>query len=378
MTRLAILADVHADDYPGIPGRFDEILDTVRWVGREAIARGADALVCLGDYTESRQPARGPRVVKIAHAFGAGPARQIHVRGNHDAEWRGESIVTDLARTSGWSGYAAPGFEIIGGVAVCAIPFLHPAWLRAQPGMQMLPDAGIYRALAEFYVAIARGLFVDAQRAGAHAAILVGHQQLAGGRMTEHQQVFLGALDTVVDSRALAAIGYVAVIFGHVHRGQTVLDEPACPVLFAGSIERVDFAEEAEEKSFLVVDVDPTGVIPVSIERIPTPARRYVTIDFAADPTAGDDWPDRVPGAVVRVLNMLPGDDSAEIRRALMSAGAHAIASIQTRPIEQAAPTGGMDESLAPEQLLEAYFADDPDREALVAEGRRILAEVTR
>ncbi len=374
MARLAILADVHADDYPGIPGRFDEILETVRWVGQQAVARGADALLCLGDYTESKQPVRAPRAVKIAQAFAAGPERQIHVRGNHDTEWRGASIVTDLARTPGWSGYAAPDWELVADVAVCAIPYLSPAWLRTQPDYQLLPDAGIHRVLAETYLAIARGLFAEAMAAGADAAILVGHQQLAGGRMTESQAVFLGDLDTVIDSRALASIGYAAVVMGHVHRGQAVIDEPVCPVLFAGSIERVDFAEEAEEKSFLLVDVDPSGLLPVTIERIPTPARRYVTLPgepFLDNPADAD-----VAGAVVRVVDLPPDADTAAVRRLLEAAGAHAVTSIRTRPVEAETPAGGMDESLSAEQLLEAYFADDPDREAMVGLCRRLLEAV--
>ena len=375
MTRLAILADVHADDYPGIPGRFEEILGTVRWVGRAAVEQGADALLCLGDYTESKRPVAASDTTLIAEAFAAGPARQVHVRGNHDALRRGRSIVDDLARTPGWSGYSTrPGFELVGDVAVCAIPFLHPAWLRAQPGMQLLPDAGIYQVLREYYLTIARGLFVDAARAGAQAAILVGHQQLAGGRMNESQQVFLGDLDTVVDSRALAGIGYSAIVFGHVHRGQTVIDDPACPVLFAGSVERVDFAEELETKSFVLLDVDPGGLLPVSIERVATPARRYVTIPgepFLDNPGDAD-----VEGAVVRVRDLPPDADTAAVRRLLERAGAHAVTQIRTRPVEAEAPASGMDESLAAEALLEEYFAADPDREAIVATGRRLLAEV--
>ncbi len=373
MTRLAILSDVHADDYPGIPGRFDEILETVRWVGREAIAQQADALLCLGDYTESKQPARGPRVVKIAQAFAAGPARQIHVRGNHDGEWRGESIVTDLARTPGWSGYAQPGWELVGDVAVCVIPFLHPAWLRAQPGFQLLPDADTYRVLAETYVAIARGLYLEATQAGAAAAVLVGHQQLAGGRMTESQQVFLGHLDTVVDTRALASIGYSAIVFGHVHRAQLVLDGP-CPVMFAGSVERVDFAEEMERKSFVLLDVERDGTTGRNVaawQEIETPARRYVTLH---SPRLEDAY--NIGDAVVRCVDVDPAVDPVALRHRLVAEGAHAVTSIRTRPVEVVAAAGGMDESLAPEHLLEAFFEDDPDRDALVAMGRRLLAEV--
>jgi exonuclease SbcD len=372
VTRLAILADPHVDDFDGIPGRFDDMLRTVEWVAREARERGAEALICAGDYSEARQPIRAPRVVKIAQAFAAGPERQIHLRGNHDIEWRGESIVSDLARTSGWSGYGRPGFENMGAVAVCCIPFLEKAWLRTQPGLELVPEADIFRALAEHYLTIARALYVQAMSVGASSAVLVGHQQLVGARMTEKQQAFMGDLDLVVDARALSAIGYAAVVFGHVHRAQTVVDDPACPVLYAGSIERVDWAEESEDKSFVLLDLEPGRQ--VSIERIPTPARRFVTLrhaDMVASPIDVD-----VDGAVVRVLDVPSEVDAAAVRSYLEDRGAFAITEIRRSPIEATAPAGGMDESLTAEEALLEYFAVDPDREALVELGREILAEV--
>jgi exonuclease SbcD len=164
---------------------------------------------------------------------------------------------------------------LVDDVAVCVIPFLSKSHLRALPAFAAADQDDVFRALSDAYLDLARGAFVLAEQSGAKSAILVGHQQLSGGRMNETQQVFLGDLDIVVDARALAAIGYAAVTFGHVHRGQTVIDDPACPVVFAGSIERVDFAEEAEEKSFLVVDVEDGRA---TIERIPTPARHMVTV----------------------------------------------------------------------------------------------------
>lgn len=374
MTRVAITSDLHADDYAGIPGRFDDILGTVSWVGRKARELGCEALIVAGDYTESKQPARGPRVVKIARALAEGPERQIHVRGNHDGEWRGESIVTDLARTPGWTGYGVPGFELVGDVAVCVIPFLDRMWWRAQPGNEMKPETDAFRDLAAMYVVIASGLYVAATDAGATAAILVGHQQLADADLNDTQRSFLGDVDLVVNPHLLTSIGYSAVIFGHVHRGQTVIDDSACPVLYAGSIERVDFAEEKEEKSFLVVDVDPSGLLPVKIERIPTPARRYVTLDFDDDPDMLD-FEDKADGAVVRVLNAPPDIASTTFLRDLGRV-AFAVTSVKQRPIEVSVATGGMSESLSAEEALSDFFADDPDRDVLVALGREILAEV--
>ena len=379
MTTLAITGDLHVDDLlpkidpaTGWSASFEDGIAAIRFVGRTAVERSAEALVVAGDYTERRSPAP-PRVARILGALHDGPGRQVHVRGNHDQERSGHSIVDVLGAVDGWTGLTKPGVELVGDVAICAIPFLSPTYLRAQDGYETADIASVNRALAEAYLTIARGLYVSAQSLGASTTILVGHQQLAGGRMNDSQAAFLGDRDLVVDSRALAAIGFGAVVFAHVHRAQTVIDDPACPVVFTGSTHRVDWAEEHEDKSFVLLKAEAGRV---SIERIPIPARRFVTLDFAADPTAGDDWPDRVPGAIVRVLNVLPSDDVTEIRRQLEAAGAFEVSEIRRRPVEAPESNGGLSETLTAPEALEAYFADDPDREILVERGRALLTEV--
>lgn len=375
MARFAVASDLHVDSYfgaidpvTGITAREGDFLATTRWVAQHARDLECEALVVAGDYVESKRVPPVDRVDRIRDALEPGPARQIHIRGNHDIGRGREGTVASLARHEGWTGFTEPGFALVGDVAVCAIPHLTPAWLRTQPGMQLLPDAGVYQVLAEYYLTIARGLCVDAELAGARAAILVGHQQLAGGRMTESQAAFLGDLDVIVDTRALASIGYSAITFGHVHWGQTVIDDPACPVVYIGAPERVDAAEEDQEKSFLVVDVDAGGR--ASIERIRTPARRYLTLrgDGAFNPAAAED-------AIVRGIDLDPDLDTGDLRRELERAGAFWVLGLRTRPVEATAPAGGMDETLTAEQAVETYFAGDPDRDAMVALCRRLLAE---
>lgn len=380
MTRVAMAADLHVDSYlsridpaSGLNLRELDFLRTTAWVARRARELECEALVVAGDFTESKVPPKAPRVARIRRALLEGPARQIHIRGNHDSEQAGDSIVTELAATPGWTGHMAPGFEMVGDLAVCVIPFMERKWLRAQEAFHGVADADVYRVLAEQYLVIARGLKVAADTAGARHAILVGHQQLAGGRMNDSQAAFMGDLDLVVDARALSAIGYAAVVFGHVHRGQTVIDEPACPVVFAGSIERVDFAEEAEAKSFLVVDVVDGRA---TIERVETPARQFVTLRDIGEVLVTEHPYDHVKDAVVRVLDLDPAADVAAIRANLVAAGAFEIASIAVRRPEATTATGGMSEALAPAAALEAYFAADPDHEVLVERGRQLLQDV--
>lgn len=380
MTRIAFTADLHVDSYfdridpaTGLNAREVDFLRTTERVAAEARELAAAVLVVAGDYTESKVPARGPRIARIARALEHGPARQIHLEGNHDGRQAGDSIVSVLGSIPGWTGFTRPGFELVGDTAICAIPFLDRRAARTIPELAEVPDADLFRLLAEQYLTIARGLFVAAEAAGAKSAILTGHQQLAGAAMTDTQRAFLGDVDLVVDARALAAIGYAAVIFGHVHRAQVVLDGDAStsPVLFAGSIERVDFAEEDETKSFLVVDVEPGRT--VQIDQVPIPARRYLTIrgDGSFNPATVED-------SVVRAIELDPDVDVDELRSDLLSAGAFAVTNVRRRRAERPdveasaiAAAGG------PEDALAAYFAGDPDAEPLIERGKEALEAVS-
>lgn len=374
MTRIAIAADLHVDDFgtrvdaSGWNSRFEDGIAAIEFITDSAIDANVDALVVAGDYTEHRAPSP-PRVSRIVDALRTGPSRQVHVRGNHDQERSGRSIVDILGAVDHYEGHTRPGISVVGDVAICAIPFLGPSYLRSQPGFEAAAVSDVYAALGEAYLTIARGLYADAHDR-ARTRILVGHQQLAGGRMNDSQAAFLGGNDLVVDSRALAAIGFDAVIFGHVHRGQTVVDDPACPVMFVGSSHRVDFAEELEDKRFLVVE---NAGEQLSIESVSIPARRFVTLtgaDLESGIPAG-----QVDGAVVRVRDLDPLWDAAALRRELDEAGAFDVQEIRQRRPEASGAAGGLSESLTAPEALEQYFDGDPDREALVKRGRWILEE---
>jgi exonuclease SbcD len=307
----------------------------------------------------------------IQDALSDGPARQIFLRGNHDAETARESKVSVLAEMGpGWSATSSAGLAVVGDVVVATMGYLDRHWLRTQPGFESAPDADVYRILAEQFLTIARGLYASAKRAHPHLpCVLVCHQTLSGAAMSDTQRAFLGDVSLVVDSSALSAIGFEAVVAGHLHRHQVVVPGER-PVLYAGSIERVDFGEERDPKGFIVADVGPGRF---EWELVSTPARRFVTLD------GPDPWDQDVAGAIVRVRN-LPIDVSpsavAELRHVLERAGAFEITSIERVPRELTAPTGGMSEALAPTQALEAYFAADPDAPVLIERGRELLAEV--
>lgn len=381
MTRIAFASDLHVDEYgsrtdtaTGLNARLVDHLNTLTWVGADAAARECEALVVAGDFTERRHPSPW-LVTRIRNALSAGPDRQVYLRGNHDGERAGGSIVTVLddgtesAYDDGQrTGVAVPRLvSIAPDVVLACIPYVDRHNLRAVPGYEAVPEAKVYQALGQYYLDIARGLYVEA--AGDYpdaGAVLVVHQTLAGAHLSESQRAFLGDQQLVVNVEDLAAIGFVGIVAGHLHRHQVLSAKP--PVLYVGSIEGNDFGEEGETKGYVVADVGPGRF---EWEFVPTPARRYLTLRDNGTYTRAD-----IDGAIVRCLDVDPSQDLASFRRDLLEAGAFEVRELRHQPAPAAAAAGGIAESLTAEQALDSYFADEPDRDALVELGREILAEV--
>jgi exonuclease SbcD len=120
---------------------------------------------------------------------------------------------------------------------------------------------------------------------------------------------------------ALPAFDYVAL--GHIHKRQVLSENP--PAIYAGSLERVDFSEEKDEKGFYVVDIE-TGASGrnVSFEFHSVKARRFLTIDIAleqsdSDPTAKVlgtiiSQKETVRDAIVRLKISLPSLIEGQLR----------------------------------------------------------------
>lgn len=386
MTRIAFTADLHCDDYgskidpaTGLNARWVDTVEMARWVANDARERGADLFIVGGDFTEQRHPAPW-RVAQIGEALAAFNGPTLFFRGNHDGSRGGRSIVELLAAQVDASGDPlAIGIGLDtpdvrqfpylhgGETAIAAIPYLDRHQLRALEGNEQLPESAITAALGDAYLAIARGLYVRAKDAGHDSVVLVCHQALAGGLMSDSQAAFLGDQGLVVDTRALAAIGFDAILAGHFHKHQVLSTEPL--IAYAGAPYRTDFGEEHQEKGYLIVDVEPGKA---TMEFVPTPARRFVTIpgDLICEP-----WEDHVQDAIVRVIDLAPDVDVGAVRRRFDDV-AFDVREIRPRPVDRPQVAGGMAEGLTASEALVEYFVDDDDAEQLVERGRGILAEV--
>ena len=201
-------------------------------------------------------------------------------------------------------------------------------------------------------------------------AILSGHVTVNGSTVGTERSMMLGN-DHVLLASALHRPELEYVALGHVHKHQVLRREQ--PIMaYSGSLQRVDFSEENDEKGFCVVDIDPSapqGKRLVKFQFHPVNARRFVTVDVNIPPGESDPTAAvlraiarrDVNNAVVRVRIKLTAEADlllreGEIRETL--APAHFVVAI-SREVEgnrRARLAEGESEGLQPLQALGLYL----------------------
>ena len=225
-------------------------------------------------------------------------------------------------------------------------------------------------------------------------AILTGHVTINGSTVGTERSMMLGN-DHVLLASAVHRPELEYVALGHIHKHQ-VLRREAPLMAYSGSLQRVDFSEEADEKGFCLVDLDPAaprGQRLTDFSFRPVNARRFVTVNAAVSPGEPDPTAavlraiarHDVADAVVRVRIRLPAEAEpllreGELRAALQSA--HYIAAI-SREVEGARRTrlsGAESEGLQPLQALRLYLESretEPQRaEKVLHYAQELIAEV--
>ena len=247
-------------------------------------------------------------------------------------------------------------------------------------------DALLQRELA----ATLDGLAAAADQYGDLPRLLTGHLTVHGATWGSERGIMLGR-DVEVLPSAVADDRWDYVALGHIHKHQDLsagrVGVP--PVVYSGSLERIDFGEENDPKGFCWVELERKHTA-WKFHRLK--ARPFVTIRAdlrkSADPTR--DTVDEVEaydlqGAVVRMILDLTPETEARlnegiVRDALHRGGVAYIAGIR-REIEQTARArlGASPEGLTDDQLLERYLIskgmDETRRAVLLAAGQEMMGE---
>jgi exonuclease SbcD len=265
-----------------------------------------------------------------------------------------------------------------GPVQVATVPY--PMRQRLLAGSERgLRIADLDRALQEEIERIIRDMAEQVDPS--IPAVLTGHFSVSGAVWGSERSVMLGH-DVIVLKSTLNDPTWDYVALGHIHHHQdlTLGEEGVPPIVYCGSLERIDFGEEDDRKGFCWVELERGQT---RYEFIEVDARPFVTIRADVrgypDPTAAVlDAITRheVREAVVRALITCTPDDEPHLRdreiEAALSEAAF-IAAIQHQiehPVRARLGSEGP-EALPPLELLRRYLGGrnhPPERIELLLE----------
>ncbi|XWX03806.1 exonuclease SbcCD subunit D [Aggregatilineales bacterium SYSU G02658] len=228
------------------------------------------------------------------------------------------------------------------------------------------------------------------QLAGDAPRLLLGHFTVSGSKVGSERTRLLGT-DESISLGVLADPRWDYVALGHIHRFQdlTAGREGVPPVVYSGSLERVDFGEEGQEKGFCYVTLARGAT---RYEFIEVNARPLVTVEVdcrtADNPTAeviARAKKHDLANAIVRLRIVLNDAqrhqlDERDIRAKLKGLGAHHVAAFETH-VERAdrVRLGSKTDGLTHEELLRRFFVSNgksaDEIEALLAVARAFMED---
>jgi exonuclease SbcD len=223
-------------------------------------------------------------------------------------------------------------------------------------------------------------------------AILAAHVWVSGAEVGSERLMTIGQEHVLALSNvANPAFDYIAL--GHIHRHQVLSQSP--PVVYAGSLERLDFSEEKDEKGFYLVEIEPDkeGKRQVSFSFHPVVGRRFLTISLAIEPQDTDptatvlqaisEHEGDIRDAIVRLNISLPTDIEGQfrdndIRNALKAAHYFTIAKEVERETRLRLGEWAAEEA-TPLDALKAYLESkkvSPERAKILLEyGEKLIQE---
>jgi len=173
----------------------------------------------------------------------------------------------------------------------------------------------------------------------------------------------------VFSTQVLAQKEFDYVALGHIHKFQDLNLNNHPPVVYPGSIERINFGEEKDDKGVCLVNIEGGKT---SYEFIPLPARKFVTIDVIIseeqDPTntlIGEIEKYDLSEAVVRVFYTMPAEredlmDFKRINSALEKAFLVTAIAKKSKPVERI-KRAEISEDLGMLEAMDKYIQNSPD-----------------
>jgi exonuclease SbcD len=218
-------------------------------------------------------------------------------------------------------------------------------------------------------------------------AVLAGHMTVSNGIFSGSEKRAVYGTDPLFLPSQLAIEPFDYVALGHLHRYQNLNPHGAIPIIYSGSIERIDFGERKESKGFCLVTINKKQN--VHHEFIEVPTRPFIQIEVTL--TNNESYTQQIIAAikqhnikeaVIKILYYLPenGTDTVDLKivQEACSLAHYVVGIIPIRSIvSRNRRIGSMNVSMDIETLLNNYFANKPElqekKEMLVEKAMALL-----
>lgn len=384
MIKILHLADIHLgsgfshgrlNPETGLNTRLEDFVATLGCCIDRAIAEPVDLVLFGGDAFPDATPAP-----IVQEAFAAQFRRLVDAEiptvllvGNHDQHSQGAGGASlCIYRTLG-----VPGFVVgdrlethriqtrNGAIQIITLPWLTRSALLTRPETEGLSLTDVNQLLIDRLRVALEG---EIRRLDPELpTVLLGHLMTDTAEFGAERFLAVGKGFTVpMAMLARPCFDYVAL--GHVHRHQILSEQPL--VVYPGSIERVDFSEEKEEKGFVLVEISRGAA---QLEFCPLPVRPFRTIRVnlaeVEDPQSSlisAIEAEMIQDRVVRLIYQVRSDqldqiESSALHQALRAAHTYTVqANLVSQLARPRLPELGTGHSIDPLEALRAYLDSNP------------------
>ncbi|MBN3949231.1 MAG: exonuclease SbcCD subunit D [Nostoc sp. NMS7] len=393
MIKILHLSDIHMgsgfshgriNPATGLNSRLEDFVNTLSKCIDRALTDAVDMVIFGGDAFPDATP---PPYVQQAFASQFRRLMDANIPtvllvGNHDQHSQGQGGASlNIYRTLG-----VPGFVVgdtltthcietrNGKVQVITLPWLTRSTLMTRQETEGLSLAEVNQLLTERLRVVLEG---EIRRLDPDVpTVLLAHLMADNATLGAERFLAVGKGFTLpLSLLTRPCFDYVAL--GHVHRHQNLNKSNNPPVIYPGSIERVDFSEEKEDKGYVMLELERGSA---EWEFCPLTVRTFQTIEVDVSKT---DDPQVVlmkaiakydiQDAVVRLIYKLRSEqmdliDSSSLHTALSLAHTYTIqAELVSQLARPRIPELSASSSIDPMEALKTYLNNREDLKDIAA-----------
>ncbi|PIE34187.1 exonuclease sbcCD subunit D [candidate division KSB3 bacterium] len=402
--RLLHIADIHIgienygrlDTATGLHTRLQDFSNCLKFAVDTALERDVDAVLFAGDAykTATPTPTHEGIFAEQMKRFADADMPVIMVTGNHDIPAAfGKSTALNIFRTLGGEEHfhviEKPEIKTIstkrGAFQAACFPWPTRHMLLTKDEYKNLSDQEINRTIEEKCENRIQKFTRDLDPE--LPAVFVAHLAAADVKYSGTERTTIIGNDPIIAQSLLKSPDFDYVALGHIHRHQDLNRGHQPPVVYPGSIERIDFGEAGEDKGFCLVSLEKGAS---QYEFIATPARKFMEIkldvreeEFPADVILKAIKKHDIQDAVVRLSYTITESQKSLIEPRLLYAAledAFLIAGVAQRLEEIRTQRPRISDDASMTDAFNQYLDQRPEladvKDDLDDYGRRLIQEL--